>query len=289
MPTVEVGGVRLFWAEQGTGPTLLFVHGIPTDYRAWEAPTTALSDRYRAISYSRRYAFPNERTGDVLDSTVENNAADLAGLIGTLGLAPVHLVGHSYGGFVAAYLATRQATLLRSLTLVEPAIASLLLRDPKSRSEALGLLFRHPRAALSAQRFLKTSNDPALAALRRGDLPTAVRLGVDGVEDRTGALDQLAEPVRKMMLDNARTVWETSLPYPPVSRSELAQLRMPTLILHGQTSVLWLRAVAAMAGAAIPGSEVVPIPHAGHFPHIQNPAAFNGALRRFLERVDSSR
>jgi len=285
MPALDVNGVSLFYSEQGSGAPVVFVHGIPTDYRAWDHQVAALSGSFRTISYSRRYAHPNHRTGDLLDSTIENNAADLAGLIAKLGHGPVHLVGHSYGGFIATYLATRQPELLRSLTLVEPAIASLLLRNPKSRAEAFGLLLRHPRVALSAARFLRTSNAPALAALRRNDLPGAVRFNLDGVEDRKGVLDQLSEPISTMMLNNARTVKEADTPYPVVSVADLRMLRTETLMVHGQTGALWLRAIAEMAGAAIPRCEVVTIPNSGHYPHFQNPSAFNAVLSRFLERA----
>jgi pimeloyl-ACP methyl ester carboxylesterase len=286
MAVVDVDGISLFWSERGTGPTVVFVHGIPTDYRAWEEQTGPLSTEFRTISYSRRYAYPNARNGDLGDSTVEDNATDLTGLITKLGLAPVHLVGHSYGGFVAVYLALRRPELLRSLTLVEPAIASLLLRDPKSRSEAFRLLLRHPRVALSASRFLRRSNGPALEALRRNDLPAAVRFNLDGVEDREHALGQFPERVQAMMLDNARTVKETDAPFPVVSRADLRNLRVATLMIHGQTGALWLRAIAEIAGASIPGCETATIPASGHYPHVQNPAAFNATLRRFLERVD---
>ena len=288
MRPLDVNGVSLFWDERGVGPPVVFVHGIPTDYRAWENQTAALSAGFRTITYSRRYAYPNTRTGDLSDSTIENNAADLAGLITKLGLEPAHLVGHSYGGFIAAYLATRQPELLRSLTLVEPALASLLLRNPRSRSEAFGLLLRHPRIALSASRFLRRSQRPALEALARHDLLGAVRSNLDGVEDRPGVLEQLPEPIRQMMVDNARTVKETDIPYPPLSLAELGSLRLPTLMLHGQTGVLWLRAVARMAAAAIPGCQRLEIPSSGHYPHVQNPAAFNAALEPFLKRVSAA-
>jgi non-heme chloroperoxidase len=282
MAEVEVGGVSLFVSDQGVGQPVVFVHGIPTDYRAWEAQTVALAGEFRPISYSRRYAFPNSRQGDLSDSTIENNAADLSGLIRQLDLAPVHLVGHSYGGFIAAYLATREPQLLRSLTLVEPAIASLLLRDPASRGQALGLLFRHPRLALSASKFLRTSMAPALDALRRDDIPGAVRFNLNGVEDRAGVLELLPEPIRKMMLDNGRTVKEGDTPYPDLSRRVLATVRVPTLMVHGETSALWLRGVAEIAGRSIPGCRVVAIPSSGHYPHLQNSAQFNATLRSFL-------
>jgi non-heme chloroperoxidase len=284
MASLDVNGVGLFWTERGSGPAVLFIHGIPTDYRAWDAQVNALSDGFRTITYSRRYAYPNGRAGDVSDSTVENNARDLAGLIDQLGVSPVHLVGHSYGGFIAAYLALEQPALLRTLTLVEPAIAPLLLRDPASAGQKLALLLRHPRIALSAQRYLTRSNGPALEALRRSDTEAAVRLNLDGIEARRGAFDLLPISVQKMVLDNGRTVRETETAFPMVTSAQLGALHVPTLVLHGETSALWLRAIARRTGAAIPGADVVGIPGSGHFPHIQNPSAFNAALRTFLQR-----
>ena len=285
MGSVDVDGVSLYVEDQGVGEPVVFVHGIPTDYRAWAAQVSAFSGRYRTVTYSRRYAYPNTRAGDVLDSTVENNAKDLAGLLAHLDAGPVHLVGHSYGGYIAAYLAATRPELLRSLTLVEPAIVSLLLKDPKSKAEALRLLLRHPWVALSASRFLRTSNAPALQALRRGEPEKAVRLNLDGIEARAGALDRLAAPVRQMMLDNDRTVAETETPFPLLRATELGRFRVPTLIVHGRTGALWLRAIAQMAGRQIPGATTVELQGSGHFPHLQEPEAFNSALARFLERL----
>ena len=268
--------------DRGSGEPVVFVHGIPTDYRAWTNQVSALADGFRSISYSRRFAFPNTNDGSVRQSTVETNTADLAELIGRLTTEPVHLVGHSFGGFIAAFLAATRPSLLRSLTLIEPAIASLLLRNPDSRGQALRLFFRHPTTALSASRFLKNSNRPALKAVEEGSLEEAVRLNVSGVEDRRGALETFPEPIRSMMVANGRSVAETGNPYPPLGAKELRSVQTPTLLVNGETSVLWLRQVGAMAAAAIPKSRRVAISGAGHYPHLQQPAAVNRQLLSFL-------
>jgi non-heme chloroperoxidase len=288
MPTVDVAGGSLFWSEAGAGPVVLLVHGIPTDHRAWSAQMAALAPDHRAIAVSRRYAFPNERPGDARDSTIEANAADLEDFMAHLGVAPVHLVGHSYGGFVAAFLAVKRPELLRSLVLVEPAIASLLLKDPRSRGEAFALLLRHPGAALSASRYLRTSQRPALAALDRGDGASAVRLNVDGIQDRVGAFDALPPSVREMTLANARTVREIDLPYPALGPRELARIRCPTLVLNGALSAPWLRTIGRIATPAIPRCERAIVPGARHFPHLENPEWFNATLRGFLARVGTA-
>ena len=106
MPVFENKGLKLYYEDQGAGQPVVFVHGTVCDCRAWFAQTDVLSSDFRAIAYSRRYALPNDRKGNVMDSTVQNNTADLEALIRGLGLEKVHLVGHSYGGFIAAFFAT---------------------------------------------------------------------------------------------------------------------------------------------------------------------------------------
>jgi len=104
MKLINVDGIKLNYQEKGDGPVVVLVHGIPTDYRVWDKQVEALSPQYRTVAYSRRCAFPNQNK-DVANSTVENNAKDLEGLIAQLGGAPVHLIGHSYGAATAAFCA----------------------------------------------------------------------------------------------------------------------------------------------------------------------------------------
>jgi pimeloyl-ACP methyl ester carboxylesterase len=120
--SIRAGDVNLFYEEEGSGRPLVFVHGIPTDYRVWETQVREFSKNFRAISISRRHAFPNQNSGDATSSTVEKNSEDLLNFIKQLDLEQVNLVGHSYGGYVSIYTAWKHPELLHSLVLVEPAI-----------------------------------------------------------------------------------------------------------------------------------------------------------------------
>jgi|SRR6266704_1775514 len=81
MLSEDVNGVGLAYAESGNGPDTFFVHGIPTDYRAWNAQLAFFSKSYHVTVYSRRHALPNNNQGSLLESTIENNARDLEELI----------------------------------------------------------------------------------------------------------------------------------------------------------------------------------------------------------------
>ncbi|MGP8124890.1 MAG: alpha/beta fold hydrolase [Nitrososphaerales archaeon] len=283
MPSVDVGGVSLYYEERGTGRPVVFVHGIPTDYRAWSAQIEPFSRSRRTVALSRRYAAPNVRQGDLADSTVGNNAADLKGFIEKLGIGPVDLVGHSYGGFAAAYLAADHPDLVHSLVLVEPAISTLLVANQKSAAQLLALLLRSPSVALAARRFQSRSLVPSLKALEAGDLGKAVELNVDGIQDWPGAYRRMPEETRRMMVDDARTITELKTEFPRFTKAEARRISARTLILNGESSSLWLRKIGELLAAAVPKAEAISVPRARHFPHMENPEFFNEKVLAFLE------
>ena len=282
MQVADVAGVKMHYDESGSGKPVLFVHGIPTDYRAWEVQRGAFSKGRRFVACSRRYAYPNVREGDVTDSTVGANAADLKGLIELLG-GPVDLVGHSYGGFASAFLAADHPDLVNRLVLVEPAVSTLLVADQSSRAQLLGLLVRSPSVALSGRRFQAGSLAPSLAALKRGEAEKAVELNVDGVQDMRGAYRGMGEGTRKMMLDNARTIAELGTAFPRFTSREAGKISCPTLVVNGASTARWLGRIGELLQRAIPGSRRETVEGARHFPHMENPEKFNSVVLKFLE------
>jgi len=284
MAIVDSAGVNLFYVEKGSGPPVVFVHGIPTDYRAWNSQLDAFSDHYRAIAYSRRYAQPNKRGGDLADSTIENNVADLVGLTKKLGVAPVHLVGHSYGGFIAAYCASKNPELIRTLTLVDPAVSTLLVQDPKNPIQFLSLLLRSPSTALSAAKFTTGSLNPSLAAFHRGEYDTALRLNLDGIMNKKGAFEQFPDSVRAMMKENEKTVGELGAQFPVFTKEDASRISSPTLLINGTDSPKFFHSIVDALARAIPNSEVTRISGSAHFPHVENPTEFNTRLLEFLQK-----
>jgi non-heme chloroperoxidase len=283
MSTVDVNGVSLYYEDRGVGDPVVFCHGIPTDYRAWQAQVGILSKNYKTITYSRRYASPNKRQGNLYDSTVENNASDLAGLIEKLGTSPVHLVGHSYGGFIAAYLAADHPDMVRTLIAVEPAVSTLLVENAKSKVQMLSLLLHSPSVASSARRFQSRSLHPSLKALDAGQFEKATELNVDGVEDQPGTFRSFPEDVRTMMVDNARTIGELRTHFPPF-KSQIGKIKCKTLVINGEHSPIWLRRIGELFASNLPNSERIMIADARHFPHMENASKFNQRILEFISK-----
>ena len=88
------------------------------------------SRHYRVIAYSRRYHYPNPREDGGAPYSATLHAADLAALIQSLASQPVHIVGSSFGAYVALMVAVRQPGLVRSLVLGEPPLFPWLGRYP---------------------------------------------------------------------------------------------------------------------------------------------------------------
>ncbi len=282
MLTADVNGVSLAYAESGKGPDTFFVHGIPTDYRAWNAQLAFFSKSYHVIVYSRRHAQPNNNQGSLLESTIENNARDLEELIRKTGSPAVNLVGHSYGGFIAAYLATNHPELVKRLVLIEPGISTLLVQNPESRTQVLSLLFRSPSVALAAGRYIRRFYNPLLEAYHKGDLDIALRYFLDGLMNRTGALAQLPDSIQAMAKENARTIGEIEAKLPAFTKKDASHISAPTLLVNGADGTKIFRAINKLLAKSIPRSELIAIPRSSHFPHFENPEIFNEKVLEFL-------
>ena len=100
----EIGGVEVYYKDQGEGPAILMIHGSRSTLRTWDRVAPELLDRYRVIRYDLP---PNGLSGPVSDEAVNRlEPADLAaGLLDHAGVRQVTCVGVSSGGTTCMYLA----------------------------------------------------------------------------------------------------------------------------------------------------------------------------------------
>ncbi|MEI2654309.1 MAG: alpha/beta hydrolase [Microthrixaceae bacterium] len=112
-------GAELFFEVQGSGETILFLHGLGTSAWVWRSQTAAFSPRYQVVVMDVRGSGRSHS-----DSTSSGPlsitwfAEDAAALLRHLGVKSAHVVGLSMGGMIAFELALRAPALVRSLTIV---------------------------------------------------------------------------------------------------------------------------------------------------------------------------
>lgn len=188
MAEIRVNGVGLHYEAQGEGPGVVLVHGSWTDGDSWARVMPGLAESTTVVAYDRR---GHSRSEDPLtQGSVHEDAADLAGLIEGLGLAPAFVCGNSYGALIALRLASVRPDLLRGVAVHEPPGTGILLTDPELRPIAAALAGR-----TAAVREL----------LEQAESAAAAELFVETVAFGPGAWAQLPAPVRHTFIRNAPT------------------------------------------------------------------------------------
>ena len=277
LKNIEINGRQLHYVEQGEGqpPAIIFIHGGLDDYRCWQFQMDYFSSKYRAISYSRRFAYPNKWIGNIVkDNTIEDNAKDLADLIRKLDLAPAHLVGASYGAFITLYCASRNPELAKTMVLNEPPIMEFLARSHlKDDAELL-------------QGVRTRVQSPTEDAFKRGDFKKAAQTFIDGVMDIENFFEQLPEEDKQYLMDNAKSLEGEFEPAMPSSFSveDVKQITtIPTLIVKGELSPKWLLRIADILSDNMPNTEQIVIPNVSH-DNVKFSNIFSSKVMQFFAR-----
>lgn len=276
LKSVKIGERRLHYLVQGKGQSVVFVHSSLTDYRSWPFQMESFSKKYHVISYSRRFAYPNEKVGnDVSDNSIEDNAADLAELIQNLAIAPVNLIGHSSGAFIALFCAYQNPKLVKALVLGEPSIFQLLANS--SLEDDVQLF----------QSYEENGAYPAYQALSRGDDEKAVRIVLDAAFGMLNVFDHIPEPTRKLLMDNVmglRGELESELTL-SFTAQNAAQIRTPTLFVKGEHSPRLFQRIIDILSEHMLTTDQVTIPGVSHdLGRSTKPDIFTARLMEFLAK-----
>jgi len=283
MAEITVRDAKLFYTERGAGDAVVFVHGGLSDYRAWEAQLDPIGARYRAVSYSRRYGWPNQPIADGADDQLDPHVEDLAAFLRALDLAPAHLVGNSTGAFVALLLARRQPELVRTLVLEEPPVLPLWVSAQPRPAELLALLAGRPRSFITLMRLFATGIGPAVKAFRRGDMETGLRVFATALEGRETFARRAARPGGPMRA-NVKVLAASLLGagFPSFSAADARSVKVPVLLLNGTASPAINHRLSDALAEVLPNVERVRIPRASHHMHEDEPRAVNDAILGFL-------
>jgi pimeloyl-ACP methyl ester carboxylesterase len=264
MNTVDVGGLRIAYEREGSGPPLVLLSGYVGDGPGTFRPQLdALSDQFTVVAWdmpgSGRSSDPPEtfRLPDFADC--------LAGFMAAIGVDQAHVLGLSFGGGLALEFYRRNPETLRSLILVSAYAGwsgSLPADEVEFRlNQVLGL------ADLPADRFTEAVAPTMFTPSAPAEL----------VEAFTESVSRFHPTGLRAM---ARAFAEADL------RDVLSEIHVPTLLLYGDADVRATLDVAHGMHAAIPGSKLVVLPGVGHVISVEAPERFNDEVRAFLLGVE---
>jgi pimeloyl-ACP methyl ester carboxylesterase len=245
--------------------TLILLHAFPLSADMWLPQLARVPQGWRYIApdiRGFRGAGPAYEDAALANASMDDYADDVLALMDHLDIETAAVAGLSMGGYVAMALAARAAARLTHLILADTRMAADT-PDGRAGRDAMKaeLAARGPRAVADAM--LPKLTGPT-SQREQPDLDDAVRhlIELNRAEAIAGAIDAL-----KSRPD--RTV-------------ALSQLTIPALIVCGTEDALTPPADSEAMARTIPGARLQMIPAAGHLSNLEQPAAFNDALRAFL-------
>ncbi len=267
---VRAGNVRLAVEDSdfstGSAP-LLLVHGFPFDHTMWQSQIDYFDKRGRVIAPDLRGFGASAASIDPDDPRqallMDEYADDLAATLDALPIRqPVIFCGLSMGGYIGWQFWRRH----------RERISALVVCDSRSIADAT------PAAAGRAElarRTLAEGLDPVVSAM----LPKL--FGPETIELQKPCIGQTETAIRRASPKGIALALGGMARRPDMTES-LATIHVPALVVVGEHDAI--SSVEEMRGIAeqIPDAKLVVIPEAGHMSPLENPAAFNAALERFL-------
>lgn len=148
---VEINTIRLHYVTNGSGPLILFLHGFPEFWAAWDHQLAEFGRDHLAIAPDMRGFNLSDKPEDPEQYHIHTLIADVRALQDHLGHDRMTLVAHDWGGGVAWAYAHRHPERLNKLIIINsphPAIfARELLQNPQQQQASQYMnFFRQPEA-----------------------------------------------------------------------------------------------------------------------------------------------
>ncbi len=266
MPTFVRDGATVYYTETGVPPskpaaaTVLFGHGLLFSAWMFHHQIAALRDQFRcvAIDWRGQGGSPASQSGYDMDSLAE----DASALIDRLGVAPVHYVGLSMGGFVGLRLAARHGELLRSLILLDTSAG------PESAEKAR-------RYKLMARIYRLTGISPLRAMV------VPLMFGPSFRADPSGrpVIDEWAKRLRRCRRSGISKAVLAVANRASVS-DEISAVGVPTLVIVGADDAAIPPHEARGIAERIPRARLEQVPNCGHSSTLEQPDKITGAMIR---------
>ena len=277
---LEVDGRKIFVVTAGDEKSmpLLILHGFPTFSYDFSRVLPALSKRYRVVLHDHPGFGFSDKPEHYSYSLVEQ-AETAIGLWRALGITRGHLLAHDYGTSVATEILARRRTGAlpvepASLTLcngsVHIELARLTLSQRIMRDPRMGPVFvRLSSRAFFRSRIRKILGDPASVPADELDLLW------EGVNHNNGRLrlPRISQYLRERVIFRHRWI------------GALQALDLPTHVLWGRKDPIAVEAIARRLAEEIPGARLTWLDEAGHYPMLEAPDAWAGAVLGFLDTL----
>jgi pimeloyl-ACP methyl ester carboxylesterase len=252
LTTWKTGDVNVRMLKAGSGPRLLFLHGA-AGLPPWNSFFDELAKRFEV------FALEHPGFGKSDDPPRLRTVSDMAmyylDVLEAMDGAPVHVVGHSLGGWIAAEAAIRNSSLMSSLTLIAPA-------GVRRKGFPMG------------DNFIWSPEETVRNLYHDASVAEAVLANTPSEEDVELAL------VNRYAA--AKLAWEPRWFSPALARW-LRRIKARTLMVWGENDKLLPAAYAEVWAEGVPNLKRAMISQCGHLPHVEKAADVSRIVLDFLD------
>lgn len=262
MPTAQINDFPMHYLDLGVGTPLVLLHGFPLDSRIFKHQADAFKDRYRVIAPDLRGFGQSTATTPF---SLNQLADDVHLLLQQIGASPCILGGLSMGGYVAQSYIRKYPADVKALILFNTKSESDNEQQQQGRNKMIESV-RYGGSRVVAEQML-----PNMLGPKTKETNPALVAEVTGIMQACPALT--IEHALEALRDRDD------------HRSTLPQIKVPSLIITGESDAISGPSIMQPIAKAIPGSAYQVIPNAGHLSTLENPSAVNAVLEAFLKTV----
>jgi pimeloyl-ACP methyl ester carboxylesterase len=250
VPTEVLNGFEVAYDVSGDGPAVLFTHGYQASAAMWAPQRQGLADAYTVITWDIRGHGASGIDDDPSLYSQELMLDDMRALLDHLGIDRAVLVGHSLGGFASLRFYLAHPDRVSGLVLFGSGPG---FRDPDARQKWNDM----------ADRFAGSVEAKGLEILKRA--------GREVSEAKHRSATALGHAARGILKQHDSKVMDA-----------IGTISAPTLVVVGTEDKQFIGSSEYMA-KKIPGARLEMIDGAAHAANMEQPDAFNRALRSFLD------
>ena len=265
----DSNGVKIHYAQMGSGPLIVMIHGFPDYWYTWRDQMEGLADRFTVVAMDQRGYNLSDKPAGVENYDMRLLVGDVIAVIKDVGQPKAIVVGHDWGGVVAWQVAMNVPQVVDRLIILN-------LPHPRGLSRELAHNPEQQKNSAYARRFQEDGAEKTLTA--------------DGLASWVKDPDvkkKYVEAFGRSDFGAMLNFYKRNYPREPYTAdtSPVKKIQMPVLMFHG------LKDTALLSGA-LNGTwdwmeqdlTLVTVPNAGHFVQADASALVTKSMRAWLLR-----
>jgi pimeloyl-ACP methyl ester carboxylesterase len=265
MPQIEVNGSGLYYEEHGEGEPLVLIPGFGSGLWIWYRQTPAFAEKFRTIAFDPRGVSRSDRRDEPFNMGLL--ADDVAALLSALEIERAHILGASFGGFVAQEFALSYPSRTRSLVLCCTSYGGPRHCPPAPETLAALASTKGLNTEERVRQNLLLAFSPAYVEREREEVERVISLRAENPVPESAYMRQL----------------QAALEFNAEPR--VSEIEAPTLVITGDEDVIVPHQNSLNLAGRIRGAELRIVRGGSHTFFIERPEEFNRAVIDFIDKV----